>query len=488
MNRQHPSSLWILSLTETWERYGFYAIQSLLALYLSMHLGLKDVDTYLLVGSFTALTYISPIIGGWIADHLLGQKKSVFIGAIVLLASYLGLAFNNSLHGIIYSLANIAVGTGLLKPNISSLLGRQYPVGDPKRNSGFTFFYMGINLGILFGTTLPSQIQFLWGWKVCFVSASLGLVIALLTFVIGTKILNMPDYAVLQNQRRQWLNYLTAFFVLIGFFSVSYLVLSNNTLSLLFFITVVVLAAGYVIWVAANERNVQRNKTIAFLLLCVISTLFWALYFQMFMALTLFIARSVQPTIMGISFPPPYYIAIQSLGILFFGFILQKYWAKRPSKNIAYSVSIKFSIAILLMLIAYGLILIAIGNPNSLQLISPWLVIVAYLFISLAELMLSPIGLAAVTDLIRPQIVSTMMGIFFVSLGLGGYLSGKLADLTAIDKATHNIILIKKSYFTAFSKLTTILAGAFILSILVVFFIKALMFRHQECVDAYKAG
>lgn len=480
MKNQHPSSLWILCLTETWERYGFYVIQSLIALYLSLQLGLTDTKVYLLVGSFTALTYISPLVGGWIADHLLGQKKAIVIGIVVLFLSYIGLAFTQQLHGIIYALVSVAVGTGLLKPNISSLLGRQYPSGDPKRNSGFTVFYMGINLGILLGTTLPSQIQLLWGWKICFMSASFGLLIAFLIFLIGSRVMQIPEYVSSQDRERRWISYLLAFVIITGFFILSYAVLSSSALSTIFFIAVVVLSLVYMIWTAYNESGVQQKKTMAFILLCIISTLFWSLYFQMFMALTLFITRTVQPTLLGVSFPAPYYVAVQSIGILMFGLLLQKFWVKHRSTNIAYSVSIKFSIAIFLMLLAYSLIILAIGNPHTTQLISPGLVLVAYLIISIAELMLSPIGLAAVTSLIRPQIVSTMMGIFFVTLGFGGYLSGKLADFAAIDTTTHDISLIKINYFVAFSKLTYLLIGVFLLSLLVIFIIRKLFIKHQN--------
>jgi POT family proton-dependent oligopeptide transporter len=181
--------------TEMWERYGFYVVQSLLALFLSVHLHLSDDYTYTLVGSFTALTYISPIVGGWIADNCLGQKNAVLLSTLLLFCSYIILALAHNLAHLLFALAMIAVGTGLLKPNISALLGKQYVKGDPKRNSGFTIFYLGITLGIVLGTTLPSKLQAMYGWSACFFNASIGLVLAFLVFYFGVRVLKIKEYA-----------------------------------------------------------------------------------------------------------------------------------------------------------------------------------------------------------------------------------------------------------------------------------------------------
>lgn len=423
MQTKHPRALNVFFVTEMWERYGFYAIQSLLALYLSLHFGLDDARTYALVGSFTALTYISPIVGGWIADHLWGQKQAVLMGAIILFAAYVLLALDQSQQGMLAALAIVAVGTGLLKPNIASLLGRQYALNDPKRDSGFTIYYLGITSGIILGTTLPDRIQHNFGWEICFLSASFGLFLACLTFLVGKRIFHIPDYAVLK--WKPLINNLLAGLISLGFCLLSYLVLDITRLANLFFGIVVCLALGFVIWVASRESGMQRKKTLSFLLLCVVSTFFWALYFQMFMSLTLFINRVVEPHLFGLLLSPPNYVTIQSLGMLVIGVFLQKLWRRQSLANVAYSTSIKFSIAMILMLMAYLILVFSLRDHASQQLILPSLVIIAYLVISGAELMLSPIGLSAVTHLISPKVVSTMMGIFYVSLGGRGIFGWK---------------------------------------------------------------
>ena len=190
----HPPSLRVFFATEMWERYGFYVVQTLLALYLVLHFKWPDKQVYALVGSFTALTYMSPLVGGWIADHLLGQKRTILTGAVVLLLSYLGLSLITSDHLLNLSLAGIAVGTGLLKPNISSLLGNEYPPGAPNRENGFMIFYMGLTLGIILGTTLPSYLNEHFGWPISFMSAAMGILIGMLTFVFGIYWHRIADY------------------------------------------------------------------------------------------------------------------------------------------------------------------------------------------------------------------------------------------------------------------------------------------------------
>mgnify|MGYP001611656235 CR=1 FL=1 len=133
LDYHHPESLRIFFLTEMWERYGFYVVQTLLVLYLTFHFHWQDAQAFQLVGTFTAMTYISALIGGWIADHLLGQKRAIILATFLLITSYIVLAILQSEHGLLMSLAGVCVGSGLLKPNISSLLGNAYPPSSPGR-------------------------------------------------------------------------------------------------------------------------------------------------------------------------------------------------------------------------------------------------------------------------------------------------------------------------------------------------------------------
>lgn len=468
----HPPSLRIFFGTEMWERYGFYVVQTLLALYLALHFEWEDKKIYPLVGSFTALTYISPVIGGWIADQFLGQKRTILTGAAILFLSYLTLGLMASNLGLIIALSGAAVGTGLLKPNISSLLGNEYPEGAPNRESGFTIFYMGITTGIILGTTLPSYLNRLFGWPCTFLSAAIGMIIAFCVFLYGVHRYQIADYNPKQYQTHKIL-YAAIMILLLwlgSFYILRDLALANGV-----FAAVVLLSLTYLLSSIKQESAAQARQTIIIGLLCLISIMFWAFYFQMFLSFILFLKRVVQPTLFGFYFPPPYYVAIQSLGMIVFGFFLAR--NKHHSNKIQRSINIgnKFLLAMVLMTIAFALITLVCYLSQDSNLLYPLYIIPAYLIISLAELLLSPVGLAAITMLSSHKRVSTMMGIFFVSLGLGGFLSGKLATITAIDETNLSIMGVKAHYATSFTHLLYILIAATIVSFILNRIIKHLI-------------
>ena len=468
----HPPSLRTFFATELWERYGFYVVQTLLALYLALHFQWHDARVYALVASFTALTYLSPVIGGWIADHLLGQKRAILTGAVVLLASYIALSFAITDQGLTASLAGIAVGTGLLKPNISSLLGNEYPIGSPNRESGFTIFYLGLTTGIILGTTLPSYLNHHFGWSVSFISAAIGMIIAIATFAFGVYHHRIKDYNPFEYQFKK---IVLATIMMAALWLAAFYILNDPTIANTVFIAVVVLSLAYLLYCVKSETPMQARQTLVIILLCIISVTFWAFYFQMFLSLTLFIARVVQPTVLGIQFPPPYYVAIQSIGMIIFGFILacRKHHVNHTQQGVR--TGNKFIVAMIFMTIAYVLITVICKTGAPSALLSPWYIIPAYLMISLAELLLSPVGLSAITILASPKKVSTMMGIFFVSLGIGGFLSGKLAQLTAIPLGETTTIDLKIHYAASFSHLLYILCGATFICVILNLVIKHLM-------------
>ncbi len=469
---KHPKSLRIFFATEMWERYGFYVVQSLLALYLAFHFKWNDKQIYALVGSFTALTYLSPLIGGWIADQLIGQKRATLLGAIVLFLSYCLLSLLDSNLALTSSLAGIAVGTGLLKPNISSLLGNEYPPGSPHRESGFTIFYMGITSGIILGTTLPSQLAEVFGWSGSFVSAAIGMIIAFMVFLYGVHQYKIQDYNPFVYEFKK---IVLAFVLLSGLWVLSFFILNYPKLANIMFGLVVLLSTIYILYSVNRENADQARQTLVIGLLCIISIMFWAFYFQMFMSLTLFISRVVEPTLAGIQFPPPYYITIQSLGMLAIGYFLAK---KHHHLNLierGLSTGKKFVLAIFFITIAYAIIAVVSTVGNKSVLLSPLLIIPAYLMISLAELFLSPVGLSAITVLSDKNKVSTMIGIFFVSLGIGGFLSGKLASLTAIPPGETNLTILRNLYSVAFMQQLGILFIATLVCLVLYAVIKFLL-------------
>lgn len=474
MSYQHPESLRIFFLTEMWERYGFYVVQTLLVLYLSYHFHWSDQRAFQLVGTFTAMTYIAPLVGGGIADHLLGQKRAILLATVFLMISYIVLAVLQSTQGLLISLSGICVGTGLLKPNISSLLGNEYPLNSPGRESGFTLFYIGITTGIFLGSTAPNIIHHYWGWPTAFLSAAIGILLAGIIFIYGLYRYHITDYQPNECGPYKWLlTFLLLFALYFGILEIfDFPAIANMT-----FLMIVAVCAAYIVYAAKTEKGPQGHQTLVIGLLCIISTLFFAFYFQMYSSFSLLITRIVQPTLWGIAFPAPYYVAVQSLGIVFFGLLLSRS-RPRDHKTVAAqitSISTKFFRAMLVMTLAYASTALILYYHLSSALLSPLLIIPIYLMISGAEILLSPVGLSAITLLASPKKVSTMMGIFFVSLGTGGFLSGKIALLAAVPSTPLSIESLKMIYSAAFGKMFCFLIVATALCFLVSVLIKNLL-------------
>jgi len=460
----HPKSLKVFVITEMWERYGFYVVQTLLALFLALQFKWPDKRVYYLVGSFTALNYLSPLIGGWIADHLIGQKRSILLGAFVLFLSYVSLSFMHNELSLLISLAGIPVGTGLLKPNISSLLGHQYQDNAAQREGGFTIFYMGLAGGIILGTTLPSIIHEHFGWSAAFASAALVMVFSGLFFSWGSKYFAIEDYhpAAYSLPKVSYALLVSIGLWLFAFFILKFPKFADNLI-----LVIAILSVVYFIRCLQKDSAKQSKKTLTIGLLCLISTMFWSFYFQMFMSLTLFVVRIVKANLFGFHFYPPYYISIQSLGLIVFGAFFAVKKNKMTIEQNGIASAKKFSIAIGLIFLAYSIIeLLCVFMPDGRQY-SPLLFIPIYLMISMAEILLSPVGLAAVSLLSSTHKVSTMVGMFFVTLGLGAYLSGKLASLTAIPDLSMNIMQMKAVYAAGFMKQVYILIGVCVICFLI---------------------
>lgn len=469
---KHPKSLKVFVITEMWERYGFYVIQTLLALFLALQFRWPDKKVYYLVGSFTALNYLTPLIGGWIADHLIGQKRAILYGAFVLFLSYLSLTFMHNELSLMISLAGIPVGTGLLKPNISSLLGYQYRDNAAQREGGFTIFYMGLAGGIILGTTLPSIIHDYFGWSFAFASAAVVMVFSGLFFAWGCRYFDIEDYHPTNYSLRNTFFALTTSIVLwlFSFFILKFPKFADNLI-----ITIAALSVLYFLRCLQGDNQTQYKKTLTIGLLCLISTMFWSFYFQMFMSLTLFVVRIVKSDLLGFHFYPPYYISIQSIGLILFGsfFAVKKVALSDEASGILSAK--KFTYAIALIFLAYSLItLFCVLFPGESKF-SPLLFIPIYLMISLSEILLSPVGLAAVSLLSNTHKVSTMVGMFFVTLGIGAYLSGKLASLTAIPNLNMDIVQMKAVYAIGFMEQVYILIAVCIVCYILYRIIKRLL-------------
>lgn len=438
-----PRGFLIFFLTEMWERYGFYILQSLLVFYALQKLELNDTDSYAMVGSFTALAYINSIFGGIIADKFFGYNKAVISGALALCGGYLLLSLATTLNLFALGLAIITVGTGLLKPNISSMLSILYHDQPQRKEAGYTLFYVGIYFGAISGSFLGGFIKKYCGWPATFASAAIGLGIALLIFKLGTTKYKIQDKRVRHNTFR---NNLMVGLIIIALSGGAFIGIRHTMIANWLFAVIGILSIAYLL------RNIfiyqqQRKKLIVFSILVVFSILYWAIYFQQFFSLSLCAARVTQLTL-----PASSLTAFESLGVILFGPLVYFFWQRLQQNNKDLSLPAKFSISFLLNGLSFLLLVAGLHYSilHNIQL-NQILIIGSYLLIALGELFISPIGLAMVSTLVPPQLNGAMMGIFLMSIGFGGKLAGIMAMAAKNDNGVFDLITMETIYRNSFA-------------------------------------
>lgn len=423
-----------LFLTEMWERFGFYVIQGLLVLYLTQFMGHSDDYSFTLVGIFTALVYISPIFGGYAADKFLGNKIAILWGGFLLICGYflLSLPIKHFFHP---ALATIIVGNGLFKPNISSTLGKQYEQNDAGRDAAFTIFYIGINVGVLLAGFSSGYIKEEFGWHICFFLASVGLMIGTGTFLFGTKYMRNinPPRPVTPNIHLALFAICAAIIFAITFlFRIQSLA---NTVLPIGGLILLVLLCG----VALRQPPEARNKMFLLITLIISSIVFWALFLQVFFSANLYIDRLVDKNFFGFHLTTTVFYASESIYIILLGPIFALLWNKLDLINKNPGPLTKFTLGIFLAGLSFVILGLSTYFPASDNLINPMWIFAAYLVLTVGELLLSPIGLSAVTQLAPENLVGIMMGAWFVATGFGGIFAGilgKFSSLSTPDQTT----------------------------------------------------
>lgn len=430
--KNHPKALPYLFLTEMWERFGFYVVQGMLVLYMSKGFGFSDDHSYIITGVFSALAYIAPFIGGSLADRLLGFKTSIILGGLFLSAGYAMLALP-WVDGFYFALATIIVGSGLFKPNISSLLGSLYGEHDLHRESGFTIFYVGINTGILLAGLSSGYIKDHFGWHAGFGLASIGLIIGLATFLSGLKKLtNIKHNSAIVLSKINWPQKIIVIFccllviLLIGF------LLQSPLLAKCLLPVAGVLLLAFLFIITYQQTLKYRRRLLNLNALILSSIVFWMLYMQMFFSANFFIDRLVKRDWLGFHIPTTAFYAFEAIFVILSGPAFAWSWQTLNQARKNPSSFSKFVLAIIFA--GLGMLTLGVSTyfPNADMLINPLWVILAYFLITVGEMLLSPIGLSAVTTLSPRQLVGMMMGIWFVALGFGAGFAGWLAKLANV--------------------------------------------------------
>lgn len=431
--KYHPPALKFLFLTEMWERFGYYVVQGLFVLYLTQFYGFSDNESYSIQGAFTALVCMSPFIGGILADRLLGAKNAIIWGGFFLIVGYALLAISSAKLFFYLGIATIIVGNGLFKPNISTLLGTQYEDHDSRRDTGFTIFYVGINIGAGIAGLTAGYIREYIGWNASFAAACVGLIIGITTFFYG-----LPSIKTTTAASLNLVNKLKLFFCcLITIISIYYL-LKTNAITNWLLPTLGTVLFIYLTTLVLKQKKIHQKNMSILVLLVFSSIVYWMIDLQMFFSINLYADRLANKNILGFHLSTTIFFASACIFILILGPIFAWIWQTLGRKNINPSPIYKFIAGFILT----GLSCIVLGAstlfPDNQMLINPLWIFLCYFLMMMGDLLISPIGLSAVTTLAPSHLTGLMMGAWFAAIGLGGFFGGMIAKLASIPETMQN--------------------------------------------------
>ncbi|HRS19161.1 MAG TPA: peptide MFS transporter [Bacteroidales bacterium] len=481
---KHPKALVILFFTEMWERFSFYGMRALLTLYLTLQLFKhlqepeKKATAFGIYAAYGALVYATPFLGGLIADKFLGHKKAVIWGAILMAIGHFAMAIETEFW-LYIALSFLILGNGFFKPNISSIVGELYEQNDPRRDGGFTIFYMGVNLGAFLSPLVCGTIGELYGWKYGFGIAGFGMIAGLFIFLQWKHWLNIHDkvietetsYLVTQEikpvgeppsqeklQKPLFLGISTEYIIyIVSFASVALFALMVKHYELMTYVLTPfsLLVFGIIIVVAMRSPKIERERLFVILILLLFTTLFWAFFEQAGSSLTLFANENVDRNLFSWQIPASLFQSVNPLFIIIFASPFTILWLWLASKKKEPSTPIKFAWGILLL--SLGFLVLAIAPlfvaQTSLHIEQggiSWLIqaaavpmsilIISYFLQTLGELCLSPIGLSMVTKLASPRIVGMVLGAWFLSSAMAHHIAGFIAKATAEQQTSIEVM------------------------------------------------
>lgn len=432
----HPKGLYWLFAAEMWERFCYYGMRALLLLYLVKSLAMGDNMGFAVYGAYTALVYVMPVIGGRIADQILGSRLAVLLGGILMAVGEF-IIVGGTEQLLFWGMAVIIVGNGLFKPNISTMVGKLYPDGDNRKDSGFTIFYIGINLGALLATTVCAEVGNIYGAQYGFALAGIGMLLGVLIFQLGSKhyghVSLPPSPETLHKPKYGPLSPFNAVLVICAaLIPVLYFLLRNTTIAGYVLLAVAVFVIGSLIARGVKDGKVQLDKMFGFIILMLFNVVFWACFEQAGSSLTLFADRNVDRNIFGWEMGAATTQFFNPAYILIFGSIFSIMWVKLKQMDRDFSIPMKFGLGIFQLGLGYLVILIA--APLAVEYQVPlWTLALLYMLHTTGELFLSPIGLSMVTKLVPKDMTATAMGAWFLSIAGANYAAGMLAKLTGAE-------------------------------------------------------
>ncbi len=475
----HPRGLSTLFFTELWERFSYYGMRALLVLFMidlvaNKGFGWDKEKATAIYGLYTFGVYALALPGGWVADRLLGQKKSVLYGGIIIALGHYTLAlpalWPQMAVGAFYAgLTLIVLGTGLLKPNVSAIVGDLYPEGGGRRDAGFSIFYMGINIGALFGPLVCSYLGEKVDWHLGFSAAGIGMTFGLIQYVYGWKFLKgkgelHSEQASPQARAEGLSRFLRGVGIVLGIFVVLFLLKSTGVFDFglvsfargtgIVLLALAILYFAYVIFIACRTRE-EKERVFVIFLLFIGAAMFWSGFEQAGSSMNLFAKEYTNRVVFGWEAPAGYLQSVNPLFIILLAPVIGSLWVRLGDRNP--SIPMKFAMG--LILLGVGFLVMAWGSQFiHAGKVSPMWLVTTYFFHTVGELCLSPVGLSSITKLSPHRLVSQMMGTWFLGAALGNLIAGLVAGFietlpeTQLFGAVAGIVIVTGILFAIFAK------------------------------------
>ncbi|MHA3684183.1 peptide MFS transporter [Leucobacter sp. HY1908] len=445
----HPWGLANLAGVEMWERFSFYGMQALLAYYIYFSasdggLGLSQAAAGSIVGAYGGLVYLSAVLGGWVADRVLGAERTLFTAACLIMAGHLALAFVPGALGLAIGLIGVAIGSGSLKTTTSTVLGDLYTREDTRRDAAFSIYYMGVNIGGLVG---PLATSALWGWKGFhwgFALAAIGMAAGLIQYILmrGRTISDAsrkPQNPLTAKQKRVWPAVFVAALGVVVLAVAFGLITAENLSNIVVVLVIVTVIALFTVMLTSRQIDaVERKRVFAFIPLFIASAVFWSLFQQQFTALAFYADTRLNLNLFGWTMPPSMVQSINPIFIIIFAGVFAGMWVKLGARQP--STPVKFALGTGLMGVAFLCFIPFAGWADGSV---PLIAFAGILFLfTMAELCLSPVGQSLSTKLAPRAFHSQMVALFFLSVSLGSAASGSLASLYTAEAEVSYFLVI----------------------------------------------
>ena len=432
----HPKGLYFLFFTEMWERFSYYGMRAIFILFMTKVLLMKDADASEIYGSYTGLVYLTPLLGGYLCDKFLGNRRSIIIGGLLMAIGQFFMFFSASAGtdgGVMLmwmGLTSIIIGNGFFKPNISTMVGQLYPANDRRIDSAFTIFYMGINLGAFFSPLICGSMDFKWG----FLCAGIGMLIGLVAFIWGQK-----KYLISEEGKHIGLPVkkldtksigMILGSILIIFFMLNFKQLFKSNVDIIsYFIYGAMVLMPILILSDKSLSKIEIQRISVIFILAFFVIFFWGAFEQAGASLTLFADRQTERTLFGWEMPASYFQSVNPLAVIALAPIMTIIWGFLYARKLEQSSPKKMAIGLGLVALGYVVIAIAVKGLGLGEKVSMWWLIGLYVIHTIGELCLSPIGLSMVSKLAPLRLSSLMMGTWFLANAAANKFAGTLSAL-----------------------------------------------------------